>query len=150
MPSDLEAFHELSFYTLSHGGPEFIHQLIVDAYGAQHADDSSKPIAVVFSLVGLYLHLEHGFTGRQVQRAHMQLARCRRTWEAPPIPKDRGRVTVHDVLAEAPGPDRDAMIERWCKSVWEAVASCRLAVAELAERELGVAPGGSKEQAIDC
>ena len=33
-----EQFHELSFYTLAHRDPTFIHQHIVDAYTAQHAD----------------------------------------------------------------------------------------------------------------
>ena len=143
MLSDLDAFHELSFYTLAHGDPAFIHQLIVDAFAAQHAEPSSKPIAIVFSLIGLYLHLEHGFTGRQVQRAHMQLARFPRKWEAPALPSGRGQITVHHVLAEPPGPPRDAMIERWCASVWAAYEPCRSIIAELAQRELGVAPASS-------
>jgi hypothetical protein len=58
MATDLDLFHELSFYTLSHGDPAFIHQNSVDAYTAQHADETTKPIAVVFALIGLYLHLE--------------------------------------------------------------------------------------------
>jgi len=140
MPTDLEAFNELSFYTLTHGHPAFIHQLAVDAFTAQHAAEHSKPITVVFSLVGLYLHLEHGFSGEQVQRAHMRLARVRRPWQPMPLPAERGEITVHHVLAEAPGPARDAMIERWCASVWAAFEPCRSAIAEMAHRELGVAP----------
>jgi hypothetical protein len=139
MPSDLEAFHELSFYTLAHGDSAFIHQLVVDAFAAQHAGESSKPISVVFSLVGLYLHLEHGFTGKQVQRVHMQLARRRRTWSAPPLPNKRGEITVHEVIARSPGPQRDALIERWCASVWAAFESSRSAIVELVHRELGLA-----------
>lgn len=146
MPSDLEAFHDVSFYTLAHRDPGFIHQLVVDAFAAQHAGESSKPIAVVFSLLGLYLHLEHGFTGKQVQRAHMQLARFQRKWEAPPLPLARGKITVHHVLAIPPGSGRDAMIEQWCASVWAAFESSRPAIAELAQRELGVAPAAAHRQ----
>lgn len=138
MPSDTEAFHELSFYTLAHGDPAFIHQLAVDAFAAQHATATSKPISVVFSLIGLYLHLEHGFTGKQVQQAHMRLARFQRRWEAPALPVLRGDITVQNVLAAAPGAERDAMIEQWCGSVWAEFDCCRASIAGLAERELGV------------
>ena len=68
---------------------------------------------------GLYLYLEKNFTGRQVQRAHMQLARHRREWVAPPIPPQHATVGVADVLAAPPGPPRDAMIRSWCEAVWQ-------------------------------
>jgi len=139
MLSDLEALHELSFYSLAHHDPAFLHQLVVDTFAVQHAAESSKPIAVVFALIGLYLHVEHGFTGKQVQRAHMRLAHYRRAWEAPKLPHARGHLSVHEVLAAPAGPERDAMIERWCASTWAACQCCRPAIAELAERELGVA-----------
>jgi hypothetical protein len=71
---------ELSYYTLAHGDPEFVHQHIVDAFAAQLATPNSKPIQVVFALIGLYLHQERGFTGRQVQLAHMRLGTPRRNW----------------------------------------------------------------------
>ncbi|HUY94688.1 MAG TPA: DUF5946 family protein [Terracidiphilus sp.] len=138
MLSDTDAYHELCAYTLAHGSPIFIHQLVVDAFTAQHAE-SFKPIGVVFSLLGLYLHVEHGFTGKQVQRAHMQLARVRRTWQPIALPAERGAITVHEVLATPPGPARDAGIERWCASVWQACLCSRPFVAAVAERELGVA-----------
>src|ERR1700733_15180069 len=79
-PEDL--YHELSCYTLAHPDPSFIHQHIVDAYTAQHADETTKPIALVFALIGLYLHVEKNFTGRQVQRFHRKLAKIRRMWSA--------------------------------------------------------------------
>src|SRR5437016_1213716 len=64
---------ELTSYTLTLGDAEFIHQYAVDTYCAQHVGASVKPIAIVFSLIGLYLALEHNYTGRQVQKAHMLL-----------------------------------------------------------------------------
>ncbi len=119
MPSDQDLLHELSFYTLQLGDPEFIHQHVVDAYAVQHAGPQSKPIAIVFGLIGLYLHLERNFTGRQVQRAHTELAGRRRQWVVPPIPARRATIGVADVLAATPGPERHAMIDRWCKAVWQ-------------------------------
>ena len=118
-PSDQELLDELSFYTLGLGDAEFLHQHVVDAYAVQHAGPHSKPIAIVFGLIGLYLHLERNFTGRQVQRAHMQLARRRRQWVAPPVPRPRTTIGVADVLAAAPGPERRTAIERWCQAVWQ-------------------------------
>ncbi len=70
-----EQFHELSFYTLSLQDKYFIHQHIVDAYAAQTADINTKPIKIIFSLVGLYLFIEKKYTGREVQLAHMQMAK---------------------------------------------------------------------------
>jgi hypothetical protein len=34
----------------------WFHRHVVDAFTAQHADEQTKPIAVTFALVGLYLH----------------------------------------------------------------------------------------------
>lgn len=42
LQSDQEVNNELSYYTLSHGDPSFIHQYIVDAFAAQHADENPK------------------------------------------------------------------------------------------------------------
>src|SRR6185436_12792978 len=120
MPTEeLESlFHELCFYTLAHGHPSFIHQHVVDAYAAQTADESTKPLKVAFALFGLCLHVEHRYTGRQVQQAHMRLARRRRDWPRFPLPAETGSVTVRDVLAAEPGPSRDRAIDAWAASVW--------------------------------
>jgi hypothetical protein len=73
-------YGELSAYTLTRAGSGFIHQHAVDSYGAQHAGGASSNIGTAFSLIGLYLALEKGYTGRQVQLAHMQLARLKKPW----------------------------------------------------------------------
>lgn len=123
-----EAHDELAAYTLSLGDPAFVHQHVVDAWAAQHATSSSKPIGVAFALIGLCLHVEHGMTGREIQRRHMELARIRRDWphfEPPPM---TDTITVLDVLA---APDRIAMIDRWCESVWSAWSTAHAAVRAL-------------------
>src|SRR6476469_1456072 len=97
------AYDELAGYSLTRGGPEFIHQHVVDAFAAQHATATTKPIAVAFALIGLYLHVERGFTGRQVQRAHMMLARRSRSWPVYKLPETRGQMTAADVLAAPAG-----------------------------------------------
>jgi hypothetical protein len=122
MTTDTEQaqFDELCFYTLAHHDPSFIHQHAVDAYTAQHANETGKPIGLAFALIGLYLHVEKQYSGRQVQRAHMQLAKTRKPWPRFRIPEERGTVTVADVLAAPPGRERDDAIKRWCASVWAA------------------------------
>ena len=138
MKSDQDLFHELSFYTLAHPDPSFIHQHAVDAYAAQHADETSKPIYVVFALIGLYLYLEKDFTGRQAQKAHMELAKWRRPWVMPQLPEERGAIGVADVVAVPPGAQRDAMIRSWCEAVWQAWKGNHKEIADLARTELGI------------
>jgi hypothetical protein len=65
-----EKYYELSYYTLAHDDPRFIHQHIVDAFAAQTANQDTNPIKVAFALIGLYLYLEKDYTGKEVQLAH--------------------------------------------------------------------------------
>jgi Family of unknown function (DUF5946) len=112
------AYDEVYAYTM--GRPGFILQHVVDAFGAQTATREAKPIRVVFSLVGLYLHLEKKFSGRQVQQAHVELGRRKRVWPAVALPNNRGAITAIDVLNAAAGDPRDKAIDDWCASVWAA------------------------------
>ena len=130
MESEEDIFHELCAYTLQRGDAAFIHQHVVDAFAAQRADVQTKPVKVAFALAGLYLHVEKGLSGRQVQLAHMQMARRRRIWPTFVLPGDRGAVTVLHVMAQPAGTERDQSIDNWCVSVWEAFAGSRNAVVE--------------------
>jgi len=123
------AYDEVYVYTM--GRPGFILQHVVDAFAAQTAQEDSKPIGVVFGLVGLYLHVEKQFSGRQVQKAHMALGRRKREWPRVFLPGDRGSMTVADVLQASAGPERDRAIDDWCRSVWTAFGSNREAIIAL-------------------
>jgi len=70
----LDCYHQLIAFTLSLGDRYFIHQVAVDAYAAQHAGPGMKSITASFALIGLYLIFEHGYSGKEVQQAHMLLA----------------------------------------------------------------------------
>jgi hypothetical protein len=135
---DRAAYDELAAYALAHGDPAFIHQHVVDAFAAQHATEDSKPIGVAFALIGLYLHLERGRSGREVQQAHIRLARRRRQWPVFSLPATRADLTIRDVLAAAPGPERDRTIDAWCGSVWEAWSGSHASVVALLD-EMGEA-----------
>jgi hypothetical protein len=128
------AYDELQCYTLAHGHPDFIHQHAVDAWIAQQADERTKPIGLTFALVGLYLHVERGFSGRQVQRAHQQLARHKQQWPTLALPKHRGSFSADDVMAAPAGPERDRAIDAWCASVWEPYREQREVVTALLEK----------------
>ncbi len=130
------AFHQLCCYTLTHPSPDFIHQYVVDAFAAQTADKTTKPITLTFALVGLYLHLNKNFTGRQVQQAHMQLAKHKKSWPDFKLPEKRGNITVYDVIDAKEGSIRDELIIRWCDSVWKAYAEDHTRVINLVKREL--------------
>lgn len=126
-----DTYNALCAYTLGRGDRTFIHQHVVDAFAAQHAGEGTKPIGLTFALVGLYLHVERGFSGRQVQRVHMALAKRKRVWPVFPLPQERGRVTVFDVFAAAEGRERDTMIDLWCASVWQVYRQSHHSIVEL-------------------
>ena len=135
----MAGYEELCCYTLAHGHRDFIHQHVVDAWAAQTAHAATKPIAITFALAGLYLHLEKGFTGRQVQLAHMKMAREKPQWPAFELPSDRGALTPADVMRAPEGPERDAAIDAWCASVWSAYGASRDTIVTLLH-EHGVTP----------
>ena len=128
--------NELSYYTLAQGDVRFIHQHLVDAYGAQHVRQSKSTIGAAFALAGLYLAVERGFTGRQVQRMHMLMARTSKQWPRFDPPEAVGPLTVADVLAVGAGPARDQKLLEWCASVWGAWSTEHRRVREMVDRFL--------------
>ncbi|MGB7789141.1 DUF5946 family protein [Methanoregula sp.] len=126
-----QAFSDLFCYTVAKGDAAFIHQHAVDAYEAQHAGGNSRPITAVFGLIGLYLALEKGYSGREVQRAHMRIAKLRRDWPRLEPPVRPAALTVMDVLNVSTGPERDAMILQWVAAVWESWADRQAWVREI-------------------
>jgi hypothetical protein len=129
-------YNELAFYTLAHQDASFIHQHIVDAYTAQIANDNSKSITITFALVGLYLYLEKNYSGRQVQQFHIKMAKNKREWPKFILPVTRGNINIADVLTAPPGPERDSMIQKWCKSVWEVYKNNHDLIIDLTEEYL--------------
>jgi Family of unknown function (DUF5946) len=131
MTSEQDLYDELRCYTLTLRDPAFIHQHVVDAFTAQRADAHTRPIALTFALVGLYLLIEGHFSGRQVQRVHGELASRKESWPAWVLPAARGAITVADVMAAPEGRRRDEAIHAWCTSVWEAFRGNQPAVVAL-------------------
>lgn len=113
-----QLYGELTAQTLAKGDLTFIHQMAVDAYGAQHSGGVTRNVTTVFALVGLCLALEHGFTGRQVQQAHAELAKQSINWSPIEPPEQTSALTVWDVVLDS----RDAMLKTWAQAVWKSWA----------------------------
>lgn len=131
-----DAYHEILAYTLSLGDLEFIHQLAVDAYAAQHARLNTKPMTTAFALVGLYLVSERGFSGRQVQRVHSLLASRSRKWPVFSPPGKQAHVTVLDVV-DCPDRLKQEAIRAWSEAVWATFQAESMRVVGLLEGYLG-------------
>jgi hypothetical protein len=131
--NSLEKYYELSYYTLSLGDAAFIHQYIVDAYTAQNASADTKPIALNFALLGLYLYIEKDYTGREVQQFHVKMSQRKKDWPKIAIPDKRGSITITEVLNATPGPQREDAIREWCKSVWKAYEESRQVIIDLVD-----------------
>ena len=135
-----DLFNELCGYSLTAQPERFLHQHAVDAYAAQHAAENPKPIATAAGLIGLFLFAEKGWTGRQAQRAHMQLGNRMKEWPAFPPPTEPGPVNVATVLASEEGSERDLTIERWAKSVWASWEHAHAEIRRLLEGPYRVRP----------
>ena len=141
LPAEQKHLEELMAWSLSLGDKAFVHQHVVDAWAAQHASEQSRPISIAFALIGLYLHIERGFAGREVQRVHMLLGQPRRRgpgrkdWPRFSLPLERGNVRVSDIVA-LPEGERVAAIDRWCSSVWAAWGQTHQQVRDWAARDL--------------
>ncbi len=131
-----QRFEELSAYGFSRRDPAFKHQTVVDAYGAQHISESTPTLGASFALIGLYLSLEQGYTGRQVQLAHMALAKHPHDWPRLTPPHCVGDLTVQDALQAEPGESRDAVVTDWASAVWSAWEKDHAWVADTSERLL--------------
>jgi hypothetical protein len=112
--------YELSYYTLGLQEKEFIHQLVVDTYAAQHYRENMKPITITFALVGLYLVNEKNFTGKQVQNVHISLAQKNLSKEWPNFLSRSTHtvITVKDIVESSDDVKKD-MIKKWCNQVWK-------------------------------
>jgi hypothetical protein len=113
-------------------GVEFQHpvmlrfqQLTVDTYGAQHAGGPAPAVRVAYSLAGLWLSLEHGFTAEEVRAVHRRMGRPTATWPVfvPPTPPQRW-LTVLDVaeagVRQHSGGGHARAASQWAESVWDA------------------------------
>lgn len=114
---------------------EFIHQMAIDTYEAQHGGGASKNIATAFGLIGLYLALVRNYSGKQVQKAHMILANHAKVWPNLTPPTASWDITVETVL-RAPDDKRKEMIREWAMNTWEGWMPEHATIIDLVETRL--------------
>src|SRR5437763_7675505 len=123
-----------------------LHQLTVDAYGAQHAGEQVPAIGVAFALIGLHLALDDGWSGSHVRAAHQYLADRGGEWPVFSAPPSRAALTIADV-AGSPTPEEHATrVRAWATSVWEAWAPEHDHVREWADQSLTTEPRARMRQ----
>ena len=93
-------------------------RLTVDVYCLQHPDRycvSAKSLAA--HLTGLAWTLEHGVDQGAGLRKLQRSLDGRVDRAKPPIPRERGKLTIADVTA---AHDYTAAVDAWARSTWEA------------------------------
>lgn len=105
-------------------GYRAVHQMIVDAYAAQHAGGTSRRQVqtVALCLMTLCLFIEHGTEPVQGPALHKQMVARRPdfTWLAPP--DQHGLMTVADVLTAHDAEEHGRLVREWGHQVWQAWA----------------------------
>jgi hypothetical protein len=121
-PGCWAAFGELQADELQRFGRHPAHDLVVDAYMAQHPGDGSDRRdrqSVFVHLIGLCAVLERGWpTGRRLL--------SRRTGERPEYARlvrhEPGELTVTDMMGAADADQYGARARAWAESVWRSWA----------------------------
>ncbi|GAA1603403.1 hypothetical protein GCM10009742_59780 [Kribbella karoonensis] len=97
----------------------YLHQLRIDAYGAQHVHPDAPPIGPVFALNGLYMFLERGSGNLAVRTAHGIMANSYDDWPRLVPPARVGELTAYDVLTAGGVDEVESTLLRWARDVWE-------------------------------
>jgi hypothetical protein len=101
-----------------------VHQIVVDAYTAQHAGGASRREvqSVALCLMTLCLFVEDDVDPALGAALHKRMVAGRPdfVWLAPPLPS--GWRTVADVLAARSAAEHCRLVRRWGREVWEAWA----------------------------
>lgn len=124
--------HELS-HVPQLGG---LHQLTVDAYGAQHTGPMVPAIGTAFALIGLHLTLDIGWSGNAVRAAHQYLAAQPHEWPEFATPQTRAGLTIADVAGSQTPQEHASRVRAWAASVWESWSAEHQAVREWANQTL--------------
>ncbi|MFF0339771.1 DUF5946 family protein [Kribbella sp. NPDC004875] len=98
----------------------YLHQLRIDAYGAQHVNPEGPRIGPVFALNGLYMFLERGSGNVDVRTAHSIMANSYDDWPRLVPPARAGELTAYDVLVAGGVDEVESTLLRWARQVWDA------------------------------
>lgn len=126
-------YAEVSGFEFQHPVMLRYHQLSVDAYGAQHAGPPTTPIRLGYSLAGLWLALEHGFSGDEVRAVHAHMGHAQDWWPTFEPPTGPPRMTVRDVAEQGvrrgSSTGHATATRAWAEAVWGGWTAERATVA---------------------
>jgi hypothetical protein len=115
-----EKFNDIAVYNFFKNDKNYIHQVAVDAYVAQHSGTPTTNKATVLALIGLYLYVVREYKGNKIQIEQMRIAKLQNDWPRFEVHTNINEITVLDVLNEsAVGDKREEMIKKWAKYVWD-------------------------------
>lgn len=129
-------FCRLSEKTIYSYDRDFIHQLAIDTYEAQHGGGKTKNISTAFGLIGLYLALEKKYNGREVQKAHIVLANRTKDWPRFDPPTHNFEITIKDVLEPKNEKKLNGLIRLWADSTWKSWTTERDNIIRLVDKFL--------------
>ena len=111
-------FDTLCALDYSGATPYALHRLMVDAYCLQHpAEFCASGKSYAAHLVGMLVAQEHGGDAA-AQRALRTWLDGDRQLARPAEPAARGSCTIAQVLAAAPGSERERAVHVWAADVW--------------------------------
>ena len=108
----------------SYTDPDYraVHQMLVDAYAAQHAGGRSRREVqtVALCLMTLCLFVEDGVPVADGPRLHQQMAARRPPFRWLEPPPQQSLLTVADVLCARSVDEHEQLARRWAGQVWQA------------------------------
>jgi Family of unknown function (DUF5946) len=124
-PACLEVAGELLGFEVEHQAElGHLHQLRIDAYGAQHCGPDTPAIGTVFALNGLYMYFERGSGNLDVRTAHSVMADSGTSWPKLTAPPSVGGITAYDVVVAirrgASVGDVERLMIEWADTAWNA------------------------------
>lgn len=122
-----------------HGYYRVAHQMVVDAYAAQHAGCTTRRgvQAVALCLMTLCLFVEEGVDPAHGPTLHQRMAANRPAfvWLSPPAPG--GWLTVVDILPAQTVDEHEKLVRQWARQVWCAWSQHHLQIRQWNKQTLG-------------
>jgi hypothetical protein len=98
-------------------------RLVVDTYALQHPVRYCRSaISLAAHLTGVCVALEHRAREAMLNDAVQRWLSRRPELDKPPLPAERGTLTIADVIAATNAVDHRAIVERWARGTWAAYA----------------------------
>lgn len=112
------------------------HRFTVDAYAVQHPGDNSRRAvqSVYVHLARLYLQLERGINGKQVNYFMKKMINYKTEYKWLSPPDFSGTLNINDVAKAKNLEEHKTLVYKWAESVWSAWEPHHIDIAAFAEK----------------